>query len=95
MILTVFTSYEQLNDFNVSWNQSNKQLHFYIQVERDLKIGKIKENDANYQKLEILGALQKLEETLTSSETTFLTEQTIKSGKKFFKNFSTNNLHEF
>ena len=56
--------------------------HFCIQVERDLKVGKLKESDANYQKLEILGALQKLGETLTSSESTFLTEQTMRSGKK-------------
>ena len=55
--------------------------YFHIQVERDLKIGKLKEMDANYQKLEILGALQKLGEALSSSEITFLTEQTMRSGK--------------
>ena len=50
-------------------------------MERDLKIGKLIEGDANYMKLEILGALQKLGETLSSSETAFLTEQSLRSGK--------------
>ena len=62
--------------------QKRNNYIFHIQVERDLKVGKLKENDANYQKLEILGALQKLGETLTTSETTFLTEQTMRSGKR-------------
>jgi len=58
-----------------------------IEVERDLKVGKLKESDANYQKLEILGALQKLGETLTSSEATFLTEQTMRSGNAALQKF--------
>ena len=51
-------------------------------MERDLKIGKLIEDDANYMKLEILGALQKLGEQLSSAETAFLTEQSLRSGKK-------------
>ena len=59
-------------------------ISYNFQVERDLKIGKLIEGDANYMKLEILGALQKLGETLSSSETAFLTEQSLRSGKSNF-----------
>ena len=36
---------------------------------------------ANFQKLEILGALQKLGETLSSAEAAFVMDQSMKSGK--------------
>ena len=42
---------------------------------------------ANFQKLEILGALQKLGETLSSAEAAFVMDQSMKSGKNITTRF--------
>ena len=52
-----------------------------LKVQRDLKIGNLKEDVANFQKLEILGALQQLGDTLSAAESAFVTDQSMKSGK--------------
>ena len=54
-----------------------------MELERDSKIGKLSENKFVEQKLEILAALKRLDEDLSSEE------------KLFFENHSTNSMKEF
>lgn len=56
-----------------------------FQLERDNKIGKLSQDVLNQQKLEILFALKKLGDDLTSSELNFLQQHSTASMREFEK----------